>query len=136
LIDVLQLKLTCLRLVPKLGLDFRVAAGNVAMLGQKYRNTFCLSRFRQPEVGIVDAAEKAIDIPMATKKDGLTAPEKLLIHEFRNCVHRINMELDLAERGLEEKFNCADLVSAVDFMTRSLEELRVRLSDKRGGPYR
>jgi hypothetical protein len=62
----------------------------------------------------------------ATKKRP-TDIEKLLIHEFRNCVHRINMELDLAERGLEEKFRYADLVSAVDFMTRSLEELRVRL---------
>jgi hypothetical protein len=50
-----------------------------------------------------------------------------LVHEFQNCVHKINMELDLAERGLEEKFKYADLVSVVDSMTRSLEELRVRL---------
>ena len=64
---------------------------------------------------------------MAPKKDRLTAPGKLLIHEFRNCVHRINMELDLAERGLDDKFSHVDLVSAVDSMTRSLEELRVRL---------
>jgi hypothetical protein len=28
----------------------------VAMLGQEYRKTFCLVGFRQPEVGIVDAA--------------------------------------------------------------------------------
>jgi hypothetical protein len=26
------------------------------MVGQKYRKTFCLGGFRQPEVGIVDAA--------------------------------------------------------------------------------
>jgi hypothetical protein len=30
----------------------------VAMLGQKYLKMFCLSGFRQPEVGIVDAADK------------------------------------------------------------------------------
>ena len=50
-----------------------------------------------------------------------------LIHEFQNCVHKINMELDLTERGLEEKFEYADLISAVDFMNRSLEDLRTRL---------
>jgi hypothetical protein len=64
---------------------------------------------------------------MVPKKNDLTDTETLLIHEFRNCVHQINMELDLAERGLEEKFKYADLVSVVDSMTRSLEELRVRL---------
>ena len=52
---------------------------------------------------------------------------KLLIHEFRNFVHQINMELDQAERGLEEKFKYADLISTVDSMTRSLEDLRARL---------
>lgn len=57
----------------------------------------------------------------------LTDTGKLLIHEFRNCIHQINMELDLAERGLGEKFKYADLLSAVDFMDRLLEELRVRL---------
>jgi hypothetical protein len=50
-----------------------------------------------------------------------------LIHEFRNCVHQINMELDLAERGLVEEPKYADLISAVDSMNRSLEDLRVRL---------
>ena len=50
-----------------------------------------------------------------------------LIHEFRNCVHKINMELDLAERGLEKKFKYADLISAVDSMNRSLQDLRVHL---------
>jgi hypothetical protein len=43
------------------------------------------------------------------------------------------MELDLAERGLEEKFKYADLISAVDYMTRSLEDLRVRLARTRAG---
>jgi len=50
-----------------------------------------------------------------------------LVHEFQNCVHKINMELDLAELGLVEEFKYADLISAVDFMNRSLEDLRVRL---------
>jgi hypothetical protein len=69
----------------------------------------------------------ALDIPMAAKKNRLADTGKLLIHEFRNCVHQINMELDLAERGLEEKFKYADFISAVDSMNRSLEDLRVRL---------
>jgi hypothetical protein len=69
----------------------------------------------------------ALDIPMAAKKNRLANTGKLLIHEFRNCVHQINMELDLAERGLEENFKYADLISAVDSMNRSLEDLRVRL---------
>jgi hypothetical protein len=94
----------------------------VAMLGQKYRETFSLSGFRQSEVGIIGA----IDIHMPAKKNCLTDKGKLLIHEFRNCVHQINMELDLAERGLE-KFKYADLISAVDSMTCSLEDLRLRL---------
>jgi len=34
---------------------------------------------------------------MAAKKNRLTDTAKLLIHEFRNCVHQIKMELDLAE---------------------------------------
>lgn len=63
---------------------------------------------------------------MAPRKHRLTDTEKVLIHQFRNCVHQINMELDLAERGLE-KFNYADILSAVDYMTRSLEDLRLRL---------
>jgi hypothetical protein len=70
---------------------------------------------------------------MAAKKEDLTDTGKLLIHEFRNCVHRITMEVDLAERGLEAKFNCADLISAVDYMSRSLEDLRVRLVKMRKG---
>jgi hypothetical protein len=69
---------------------------------------------------------------MATKKNSLTDPEKLLTHEFQNCIHRIHMELDLAERGLEEKFKYVDLISAVDSMNRSLEDLRVRLVRIRG----
>jgi hypothetical protein len=70
---------------------------------------------------------------MVPKKNDLTDTETLLIHEFRNCVHQINMELDLAERGLEEKFQYADLISAVDSMTRSLENLRIRLLRIRKG---
>jgi hypothetical protein len=50
----------------------------------------------------------------------------VLIDEFRNCVHQINMELDLAERGFE-KFKYADLINTVDYMTCSLEDLRLRL---------
>jgi hypothetical protein len=68
---------------------------------------------------------------MAPKKDCLTDRGKALIHQFRNCVHQINMELDLAERGIE-RFEYADLVTAVDYMTCSLEDLRVRLIRIRG----
>jgi hypothetical protein len=64
---------------------------------------------------------------MATEKNRPADTGKLLIHEFQNCVHKINMELDLAERGLVEEFKYADLISAVDSMKRSLEDLRVRL---------
>jgi uncharacterized cupin superfamily protein len=46
---------------------------------------------------------------MAAKRSRPADAGKLLIHEFRNCVHQINMELDLAERGVEEKFKYADL---------------------------
>jgi hypothetical protein len=53
--------------------------------------------------------------------------EKLLLHEFQNCVHKIHMELDLVEHGLVQEFKYADLISAVDSMNRSLEDLRVRL---------
>jgi hypothetical protein len=68
-----------------------------------------------------------MDISMALQKDCLTDTGKLLIHQFQNCIHRIHMELDLAERGLDEKFKYADLIGAVDSMTRSLQDLRVRL---------
>jgi hypothetical protein len=68
---------------------------------------------------------------MAPKKDCLTDKGKALIHEFRNCVHQIHMELDLAELGLE-RFEYGDLVTAVDYMTCSLEDLRVRLIRIRG----
>jgi hypothetical protein len=81
---------------------------------------------------------------MASKKNRLADTENLLIHEFRNCVHVINMELDLVEQGLEGKTKYADLLSAVDFMNRSLEDLRVRLeksmadceNDRRSGSAR
>jgi hypothetical protein len=70
---------------------------------------------------------KTVEIPMAAKPDHFIDTEKLLINEFRNCVHKIHMELDLAERGLEGKFKYADLIHAVDSMNRLLEDLRVRL---------
>lgn len=79
--------------------------------------------FPTAEIGI--AYSLALD-PMAETKR-LTDTGKLLIHEFRNCVHQINMELDLAERGLGQKFKYTDLISAVDSMDRLLEELRIRL---------
>jgi hypothetical protein len=60
-------------------------------------------------------------------KNPLTYAEKL-IHEVQNCVHKISMELDLEERGLKkEKVKYADLIGAVDSMSRSLEDLRVHL---------
>jgi len=64
---------------------------------------------------------------VAAKRSRPADAGKLLIHEFRNCIHEINMELDLAELGIEEKFKYADFISAVDSMNRSLEDLRVRL---------
>jgi hypothetical protein len=66
-------------------------------------------------------------LAMAAEKYRLADTRKLLIHEFQNCVHKIHMELDLAERGLIEEIKYADLKSAVDSMNRSLEDLRVRL---------
>ncbi len=89
--------------------------------------------FRQPEVGIADALKSRH--PMAARKSRLADAAKLLIHEFRYCVHQINMELDMAERGVEEKFKHADLISAVDSMNRSLEDLRVlvRMEESRRG---
>jgi hypothetical protein len=61
---------------------------------------------------------------MASKNDHL----KALIHEFGNFVHVINMELDLVERR-SEKVDSADvdLLEAVDHVTCSLEDLRLRL---------
>jgi hypothetical protein len=35
---------------------------------------------------------------MASKNDRLSDMGKEFVHQFRNCVHQINMELDLAER--------------------------------------
>ncbi len=64
---------------------------------------------------------------MAAKRSRLADAEKLLIHEFQNCVHKITMELDLAELGLVEEFKYADFISAVDSMNRSLEDLQLRL---------
>jgi hypothetical protein len=60
---------------------------------------------------------------------------KLSIHTIHNCVHLIKMELDLADlpeqQGLvKENFKYADLISAVDSMQRSLEDLRVQLENK------
>jgi hypothetical protein len=62
-----------------------------------------------------------------TEENSLTDSVKLLTHEFQNCVHKINMELDLAELGLKGKFDYTDLVNAVDSMNRSLEDLRSQL---------
>jgi hypothetical protein len=77
----------------------------------------------EPEVGILDASGAS---PLRQRKT-VDDTEKLLLHEFQNCVHKIHMELDLVERGLVQEFKYADLISAVDSMNRSLEDLRVRL---------
>jgi PAS fold len=61
------------------------------------------------------------------KENPLADAAKLLTHEFHNCVHKINMELDLAGLGLRGKFHDTDLVNAVDSMNRSLTDLRSRL---------
>ena len=62
-----------------------------------------------------------------TKENPLADAVKLLTHEFQNCVHKINMELDLAGLGLRGKFQSTDLVNAVDSMSRSLADLRSQL---------
>jgi hypothetical protein len=66
---------------------------------------------------------------MAGKTNGnrLVDTEKLLVETFQNCVHKIHMELDLAERGLVDEPKYADLIGAVDSMNRSLKDLRGRL---------
>jgi PAS fold len=61
------------------------------------------------------------------KENPVADAVKLLTHEFQNCVHRINMEHDLAGLGLRGKFHDTDLVNAVDAMSRSLADLRSRL---------
>lgn len=61
---------------------------------------------------------------MSEKKKLRKDPREL---EFRNCVHKIHMELDLAERGLNENFRHADIMNVVVSMSRSLEDLRGRL---------
>jgi hypothetical protein len=95
----------------------------IAMLGQKYPKTFCSSGFRQPEVGIVDAADM---------NRHFHGSKKRLSNRYREGVNSrvselCSPDLDLAERGFEGKFNHADLISAVDSMNCSLEDLRVRL---------
>jgi hypothetical protein len=65
--------------------------------------------------------------PAENKEDPLANAAKLLTHEFHNCVHKINMELDLAGLGLRGKFHDTDLVNALDSMNRSLADLRSRL---------
>jgi PAS fold len=62
-----------------------------------------------------------------TKENPLADAVKLLTHDFQNCVHKINMELDLAGMGLRGKFHYTDLVDAVDSMSRSLADLRSQL---------
>jgi hypothetical protein len=62
-----------------------------------------------------------------TKENSLADAVKRLTHEFQNCVHKINMELDLAGLGLRGKFDHTDFVNAVDSMNRSLADLRSQL---------
>ena len=62
-----------------------------------------------------------------TKENPLADAVKLLTHDFQNCVHKINMELDLAGMGLRGKFHYTDFVDAVDSMSRSLADLRSQL---------
>jgi hypothetical protein len=78
---------------------------------------FCLTVCGTLGVGIVDAVHQLLG-PWLQRliKPPLPDTEKLLIHAFRNCVHKIHMELDLAERGLVEESKYADLISAVDSM--------------------
>jgi PAS fold len=63
-----------------------------------------------------------------TKENPLADAVKLLTHEFQNCIHKINMELDLAGLGLRGKFQYTDVISAVDSMNRSLADLRSQLA--------
>ncbi len=52
---------------------------------------------------------------------------KLLIHEFRNCIHKISMELELAQMDLKRKSNSTEVENVVDSMSRSLADLRDQL---------
>jgi hypothetical protein len=100
----------------------------IAMLGQKYPKTFCSSGFRQPEVGIVDALYIYIRHFHGSKKR--------LFDRYREAVNSPVSELHspdpiwnlIWQNGdSRENFNYADLISAVDSMNCSLEDLRVRL---------
>jgi hypothetical protein len=77
------------------------------------------------EVGIVDASVPTMAAEI--DKNTLADSGKLLIHEFGNRFHKVTMELDLVERGLPRKLKYDDLISEVDSMNRSLEELRAHL---------
>jgi hypothetical protein len=60
-------------------------------------------------------------------KNSLADIANLLVHECGNSFHKVTMELDLVERGLDRKPKYADLIRAVVSMNRSLEDLRVHL---------
>jgi hypothetical protein len=60
----------------------------------------------------------------------LTDNVKKALHEFHNCVQEITMEVHLAEQGHTRKtFKYTDLISAVDLMNRSLEDLRASVTN-------
>jgi hypothetical protein len=63
-------------------------------------------------------------------KNSLADAGERLIHEFQNCVHKIKMEVERVEQGLTKEVMYVDLISAVDSMNRSLEDLRVHLVKK------
>jgi hypothetical protein len=59
----------------------------------------------------------------------LTDSVKQAIHELHNCLQEITMEVHPAERGHTGKtINSPDLISAVDLMNDSLEELKASLT--------
>ena len=71
--------------------------------------------------------ESKIRIAAEIDKNSLADSGRLLIHEFGNRFHKVTMELDLVEQGLQRKLTYADLIKAVHSMNSSLEDLRVHL---------
>jgi len=58
----------------------------------------------------------------AKKNDGDSA--KLPMHEFQNYIHKIALELELAQMDLKGKFNSAEVESVVESLSHSLSDLR------------
>ncbi len=58
------------------------------------------------------------------KKDDIGDIATFLSHEFRNCIHKIAMELELSQMALKSKYNSTEFVSAMEAINHLLENLR------------